>query len=354
MGLMPKKGAPIRVHDKAHMKDSRKRVEVHAPSSPGRSGAQQPNGKVHHNKIDRSKVRIDGPPNGGDPTPGKSKHGGEIRGYERENEGGSPDKLALAADKEEAMAEQQGLMGRGPADEAPPQDAAPDDQSRYTDDNDNGVTPEEQAEYDAFVKNGLRLIYDEQTHKPQEGILDALGANGYGPEQQQPQGQPAPQEAPPQQGMMGGQAPASEPAAPPPEQGQPGGMMAAAQNEGGQSMGGMPPPQIIALANATVTIVQQLDDSARAANKPVSNDVLVHGGVAILEELAELAETAGIHDYTEEEMGGATTLAMDMYKQKAMDDGRTDESTAKVEWDQVVQADQQGQLGSVVKGLGAS
>lgn len=309
----------------------------HGRKSPGKSSEQQPKGKLSRNNVDRSKARFDGPPNGGDPTPGKAKRGDDIRVHERAKMGDGPDKLADAADREEAMAnEQQGLMRRAPTEEAPPQD----DQSRYTDDNDNGVTPEEQAQYDQFVNNGLRLIYDEQTRKPQEGILDALGANGYGPEQQPMQGQTATQEA---------AQPASQ--AQPEQQG---GMMAATQDDGGVSMGGMPPPPIIALANTTVMIVQQLDDSARAANKPVSNDVLVHGGVAILEELAELAESAGIHDYTEDEMGGATTLAMDMYKQKAMDDGRTDETQAKSEWDQVVQADQQGQLGSVVKGFGAS
>lgn len=167
-------------------------------------------------------------------------------------------------------------------------------------DGESNVTPEEQAEYDQFMQNALTLLYEsgEDGGQVRPQVLDALKAGNSGQQQ-----------------------------------------------EGG------PNPAILALAHAAVTVVAQLDDSARKAGKPVSDDVLYHGGVAVIEELAEIAEAAKIHDYSEEDMTGAFAQALDMYRSKAIEDGRTSEETLKGQFAEINEAEAAGTLGDVLPGL---
>lgn len=166
----------------------------------------------------------------------------------------------------------------------------PRDASRYTDDEDSNVTPEEQAQYSKFEENYLKMLYGENGEVNPD-VLESL----------------------------------ANPAATPPEM-----------------EGQAPPPPVAALATTAVTIIQTLDDSAREAGKPVSDDVLLQGGIAVIEELAEIADAAQIYDYTEDEMSGAATVVMNMYRDKAIADGRTDEATLNQEWSEIQQANQEG------------
>lgn len=196
-----------------------------------------------------------------------------------------------------------GLMDTAQQQPAPPPGDAPPasgDPSRYTDEGDSNVSPEEQEQYSQFEQNYLKLIYAEGG-EVQPGILDALKA---------PPGAP-------------------------------------------EGEGEAPPPHILALANTAVEITKTLDDSAREAGKPLSDAVLLEGGKSIVEELAEVAEAAGIHDYSEEEMTGAFATAMDMYRDKAIADGRTDEETLKGQFNELLTADQEGRLGEVLPGAPA-
>lgn len=178
-----------------------------------------------------------------------------------------------------------------PAPDAAPQDAAQGrDDSRYTDEADSNVSPEEQAQYTKFEENYMRMIYTPEGEVNPD-VMKSL----------------------------------SEPAPLPPEM-----------------EGEAPPPPIAALATTAVTIVQSLDDSAREAGKPLTDDVLVQGGIAVIEELAEIAEAASIYDYSEDEMSGAATVAMNMYRDKAIADGRTDEQTLASQWDEIQKANQEG------------
>lgn len=176
---------------------------------------------------------------------------------------------------------------------------APPDQSKYLEDGEPNVSPEEQAEYEQFMNNALSLLYvdGEDGSQVQPAILEALDV-----------------------GM----------------QADPNG----------------PNPAIIALANAAVEIVSKLDDSAREAGSPVSDDVLMHGGLAVVEELAEIAEAANIYDYSEEEMTGAYQQAVDMYREKAIADGRTSKETLEGQFREINEAEAAGKLGDVLPGLG--
>lgn len=170
--------------------------------------------------------------------------------------------------------------------------------SPYLEEGQPNVSPEEQAEYDQFMGNATQLIYgDDEQVRPE--VLQALQS---------------PPEKPP---------------------------------EGEQAMN----PNIMALAQAAVTIITRLDDSAREQNKVISDDVLIHGAVAVIEELGEIAGAAKIYDYSEEDLTGAFQLAVDMYRPKAIADGRTSEETLKGQFGELNEADAAGKLGDVLPGL---
>lgn len=185
----------------------------------------------------------------------------------------------------------QGLPGNPMPQEG--QDAA----SQSTGPEDSNVTPEEQAQYTEFEENYMRLIYDGDHVRPE--LLDALKA----------------------------------------------------AQDGGEATGDGPTPPVFALANLTVQIVGRIDDAAENAGRPVSDDVLFHGAAAVIEELAEVAEAANIYDYSDKEMAGALNVAVDMYRDKAMKDGRADESTLTSEWDRLIAADKEGRADEVAPGI---
>ena len=108
----------------------------------------------------------------------------------------------------------------------------------------------------------------------------------------------------------------------------------------------------MALAQAAVTIVSKLDDSSREAGMTLTDDVLGQTGLTVIELLAEVADAAGIYDYSEEDMTGAYAQAIDMYREKAIADGRTDEDTLKAQFEEINQADAAGQLDTMLPGLG--
>lgn len=177
------------------------------------------------------------------------------------------------------------------------------DPSRYTDEEDSNVSPEEQAAYEQAVENAAQLMFDVKTNKVRPEILQSLTAEKT-------------------------EAPVDE------------------NGEQGQAQ----PPHIMALANTAVTLVEKLDDSAREAKQPLSDDVLMELGQTVVEMLVEHAEAEGIQEYSQDDIDGAFITAADMYRAKAIADGRTDEETLKGQWDELITADQQGRLGEVLPG----
>lgn len=176
------------------------------------------------------------------------------------------------------------------------------------------VSPEEQAAYDEFVKNGYRLLYDEQGNV-RPGIIELLSKSGGE--------QSAPQE--------GGQPPAADPAAD--------------ENKG----------PVAALANAAVTVVVQLVQSSKEAGAPVPDEVIAHGGMAIMEDLATIAQGEKIYDYKPGEMDAAFIKATQLYYNVAKARGLLgDEENLKQEFAQIKDADAQGPeaLDKVLPGIG--
>lgn len=187
---------------------------------------------------------------------------------------------------------------------------AQDDQNAATVANDNvtaeaapNVTPEEQAQYDKFVDNGLEIIYPAETEgQPSPAILEGLS------------GQINPQIA--------------------------------------EMMSGAEPPisnnPIDNLASTAVSVVLMLEASAAQSNAQISDDVIFHGGREILEECGNVSDAAGIHDYSEQELESSFYRALDIYR---VSSPRIDPETLSQEFGAIEQADKSGQLGQLLPGI---
>ena len=151
------------------------------------------------------------------------------------------------------------------------------------------VTPEEQARYDQFVNNALKVIYP--------------GGEGEGV------------------------APSVI-----------------------RALKGSDDP-ITNLATAAVSLITSLRDSAKKAGQPVPDDILFHGGIAVIEELAEVAEAGKIHGYSEEDREYAFYRALDIYRAAGEKTGDVDKEALTHEWGRIVEADRQGRLGEVLPGI---
>jgi len=103
------------------------------------------------------------------------------------------------------------------------------------------------------------------------------------------------------------------------------------------------------LANAVASIVMRVEDSARKSGQKVSGDVLLHGGAEILEQAADIAEQAGGHAFTAEELEKATYIAMDLYREARgdkIDQGKAGESAQELK-----AAEADGSLEQQIPGL---
>ncbi len=105
------------------------------------------------------------------------------------------------------------------------------------------------------------------------------------------------------------------------------------------------------LANTAVGVVVRVQDSAENAGQALPPEVIFNAGAEILEDLAGLAEKAGVHEFTPEEVEGAMFQAMDLYREmKGGADGAA-LSGAKEDFSQIVALDQAGRLDEVAPGL---
>lgn len=190
----------------------------------------------------------------------------------------------------------------------PPQPAQPqqseDPRQRDTvaDDEDEGggpASPEEQAAYDQFVNAGYRLIY--AGGKVNDNILKLLDDD--------------PQD-----------------------------LIAIV---GAEAVGKNFNP-VMALAATTAVICLEIVD--RSAEKP-AGEIILHGGTEILQDLAELAGTANIHNFTEDEINDALIAAVNIYRMTASAKGMVDNEALSEEFAELLNAQDQGKLGKMLPGI---
>lgn len=169
-----------------------------------------------------------------------------------------------------------GGMPGGQGGQMPPEEM-PDEESN--------VTPEEQADYDEFVTNGMKVMYSKDRIKK---FLQSIEG-------------------------------------------------------GGNAVKG--------LANAVSILVMRLEDDAKNNGKEFSGDVMIHAAQELMEQMAELAEAAGIHTFTEEEMESAFYLALDRYRSTRQQAGTLPVDEIKQDVDELRVAEQQGRLEEIAPGI---
>lgn len=79
-----------------------------------------------------------------------------------------------------------------------------------------------------------------------------------------------------------------------------------------------------------------------------TDDVVLHGGKGVLEDLVEIAEAAKLHDFSEKDMESATYRAMDLYR---IASPRADKEALTGEFKRLADASAAGNLASILPGL---
>lgn len=108
---------------------------------------------------------------------------------------------------------------------------------------------------------------------------------------------------------------------------------------------------IMNLANTIVQVVHFVATSAKASQTEISGDVLIQGGAEVMGDLADLAGKVGIHDYSDDEIEGATYRAMDLYRELQKQDGSLDINAAKQDMKDIMVADKEGRLDELLPGV---
>ncbi len=106
------------------------------------------------------------------------------------------------------------------------------------------------------------------------------------------------------------------------------------------------------LGNALALLVMRLEDSAAEGGQKIDNAVLESGGAELLEQMVELAEAAGVHEFTKKEMESALYLAMDIYRASRQESGQLDEEALGADWQELMRADEAGELEGMFPGIG--
>jgi hypothetical protein len=169
--------------------------------------------------------------------------------------------------------EQPDASGAAPDSAQPGQDAGQDQtQDQPQGGDEPNVSPEEQAQYDQFVGNGMQLVYQEQgkTMQVAPAVLGQLKGDWKDVEPSLGQ---IPQEEKPLD----------------------------------------PKNPIDCLAVTTVGLVLTLEASAASSNHQLDPAVVFHGGAELMEQLADIANAANIHDFSDDEMTGAANRAAMLY-----------------------------------------
>lgn len=162
------------------------------------------------------------------------------------------------------------------------------------------ASPEEQALYDAFVKKGLGVIYPEKSDGQVSGEILANLKGDFDPQILQ-------------------MFEASEPAL-------------------------TDSPQDSAAATSVlVTIMVE-----GSLGQPVGEEITMHAGKVLVEELIEVSEAAGIHDFNEKDVETVWYRALDLYR---IASPNADQEALSREFEQIVQADKDGRLGDILPGL---
>jgi hypothetical protein len=102
---------------------------------------------------------------------------------------------------------------------------------------------------------------------------------------------------------------------------------------------------VVAIAATAVIIVIEIQKLA--TDEKIPDDILMHGGAAIIEELAEVWMRRNKSQLSEDDVHKALSVAMDIYREVGADQGLVNENALKDEFNKLVVADKSGKLAEV-------
>lgn len=106
------------------------------------------------------------------------------------------------------------------------------------------------------------------------------------------------------------------------------------------------------LAQTTVWLVMLVEQDAKRNQMDISDDVIFHAGREVMELLIEIAETTELHTYKEAEIQGAWYQALDMYREANSDEGgRIRPEEAAGAFEALNEADKEGRADEVLPGF---
>lgn len=106
-----------------------------------------------------------------------------------------------------------------------------------------------------------------------------------------------------------------------------------------------------ALAQTAVTIFGRVYESAEENGVEIPGEVAMNAGSEIMEQLADYAGEAGIHDYSEDELEGAWFRALDQFRLMREQQGKVDKGVMMQDLEAIKQADQDGTLERDLMGM---
>jgi hypothetical protein len=99
-------------------------------------------------------------------------------------------------------------------------------------------------------------------------------------------------------------------------------------------------------------LVMMLEQNAKQKGVELSDDVVMHGGRELMEQLADIDSKMGIHDFKQAELQGAWYNALDMYREANSGPGdRINPDEAKAAFEALNEADKEGRADEVVPGF---
>jgi hypothetical protein len=106
------------------------------------------------------------------------------------------------------------------------------------------------------------------------------------------------------------------------------------------------------LSQTAVWLVMMVENSAKQSGFEISDDVLMHAGKELFDQLMEISEAHEIHDFTEKDVQASWYNALDMWREaNSGEGGRFDEMAAAEQFIELNEADKEGRAEEIVPGF---
>lgn len=104
----------------------------------------------------------------------------------------------------------------------------------------------------------------------------------------------------------------------------------------------------VGVAEVASAMIVRVSSMARSQGNELPGDVLMHGGKEIIEYAVELAEAAGLAEFSPEMMEQTFYQTLDLVTQSMKDSGELDEEAIAADLPRMKQAEESGELDSIL------